>query len=111
MVSNERYIDFLKAVITCINNGDYFSVKELSNLELEKMAKKCKSAQIDINKIKIFNKINRNKEKPLKEWKSEDLEKIIIIYSKYIISKIKDADNIEQLKKEVITFEEFIKSI
>ena len=42
MISNEKYIDFLKSVISCISNGDYYSVKELSNLELERMEKKIK---------------------------------------------------------------------
>lgn len=43
MVRDEDYIDFLKLVVSCISNGDYFSAKELSNLELEKMKKKTKN--------------------------------------------------------------------
>lgn len=46
MVKDEDYIDFLKLIVSCISHGDYFSAKELSNLELEKMRQK----------------INRNKE-------------------------------------------------
>ena len=42
MVSDERYSNFLKSVISCIDHGDYYSVKELSNLELERMEKKRK---------------------------------------------------------------------
>ena len=46
MVKDEEYIDFLKMIIACVSQGDYYSVKELSNLELEKM----------YNKIKLKNK-------------------------------------------------------
>ncbi len=42
MVRDEDYIDFLKLIVSCISNGDYFSAKELSNLELEKMKQKVK---------------------------------------------------------------------
>lgn len=42
MVRDEDYIDFLKKIISCISHGDYFSAKELSNLELEKMEQKVK---------------------------------------------------------------------
>lgn len=45
MVKDEEYINFLKAIISCINHGDYYSVKELSNLELEKMQKKIKNCK------------------------------------------------------------------
>jgi len=43
MVRDEDYIDFLKLIVSCISNGDYFSAKELSNLELEKMKEKTKN--------------------------------------------------------------------
>ena len=48
MLDQERYINFLKQIISCINYGDYYSVKELSQLELEKIENEIKS----INKIK-----------------------------------------------------------
>ncbi len=37
MVKDEKYMAFLKQVIACISHGDYYSVKELSQLELERM--------------------------------------------------------------------------
>ncbi len=43
MVRDEDYIDFLKLIVSCISYGDYYSVKELSNLELEKMKHKTKN--------------------------------------------------------------------
>lgn len=42
MIKDEDYISFLKSIISCINHGDYYSVKEISNLELEKINKKIK---------------------------------------------------------------------
>ena len=43
MINDETYIQFLKRIISCINHGDYYSVKELSQLELEKMEKEIKT--------------------------------------------------------------------
>ena len=40
MIKDEEYIAFLKSIISCISHGDYYSVKELSNLELERVNKK-----------------------------------------------------------------------
>ena len=45
MVKDEKYITFLKRIIACISYGDYYSVKELSQLELEKMEKKIKEGK------------------------------------------------------------------
>ena len=42
MVDEEKYISFLKQIISCISHGDYYSVKELSQLELEKIKKEVK---------------------------------------------------------------------
>lgn len=42
MVNDEKYISFLKHIISCVSHGDYYSVKELSQLELEKMKKEVK---------------------------------------------------------------------
>ena len=50
MENEEKYIKFLKRIIACINHGDYYSVKELSQLELDNIEKKIKK-QKDCNKI------------------------------------------------------------
>lgn len=42
MIDDKKYIDFLKMIISCISYGDYYSVKELSQMELEKMEKHIK---------------------------------------------------------------------
>ena len=34
MIKNEEYIDYLKKVISCVNSGDYYSIKELSMLKI-----------------------------------------------------------------------------
>ncbi len=48
MINDEKYINFLKAIISCINHGDYYSVKELSQLELEKIEKKSEKYKDNI---------------------------------------------------------------
>ena len=52
MIKNEKYIKILKSMISCINYGDYYSVKELSNMELEEMKK---------NEKETIKKIPKNK--------------------------------------------------
>ncbi len=45
MINDEKYITFLKRIIACISYGDYYSVKELSMLELERMEKQMKNQE------------------------------------------------------------------
>ncbi len=52
MVNEESYMIFLKRIIACISHGDYYSVKELSQLELEKMEKQIKKSKNRIEKKK-----------------------------------------------------------
>lgn len=111
MVKNEDYFNFLKSIISCISHGDYYSVKELSNLKLEKMKKQEKEIQKDLKKIKKKEKIKFSKNIPLEEWNSKDLTTLVKYYSEYIIRKIEKTNNIQELQKETITIEEFIKNI
>ena len=37
MIKNEEYIELLKSIIACIENGDFYSAKELSYLKLEQL--------------------------------------------------------------------------
>ena len=60
MIKNEEYIDYLKKVIACINNGDYYSVKELSVLKLENF--KDKKAD------NLLNAINNSKNATLPKF-------------------------------------------
>ena len=43
MVNEEDYVKFLNKIISCINHGDYYSAKELSQLELDKIKKGLKN--------------------------------------------------------------------
>lgn len=43
MVNDEKYLAFLRQIISCISHGDYYSVKELSQLELERFEKESKN--------------------------------------------------------------------
>ena len=111
MVKNEEYFSFLKSIISCISHGDYYSVKELSNLKLEKMQKEEIKMQKDIKKINKKEKIKFSKDIPLEEWNSKDLTTLVKYYSEYIMKKIEKTNNIQEVQKETITIEEFIKKI
>ncbi len=52
MISEEYYLNFLKCLISCVNNGDYYSIKELSALELEKMKKNHISDEANSKNLK-----------------------------------------------------------
>jgi len=58
MISNEYYLNFLKSIIACVNNGDYYSIKELSILELEKMKKNYISDESISKSWNNFSKIS-----------------------------------------------------
>lgn len=45
MVNDEKYISFLKQIIACVSHGDYYSVKELSQLELERIEEEKKNSE------------------------------------------------------------------
>ena len=47
----EKYIKFLKQIISCINHGDYYSVKELSQLELEKVQRELEESELIEKKL------------------------------------------------------------
>lgn len=109
MVKDEEYLDFLKSIINCISNGDYYSVKELSNLKLEKMKQKEKKIKKDLKNVKKQTKLNKNI--PIEEWNNKDLITLLQNYSKYIIKKIEHTKNIKELQEETISIEEFIQKI
>ncbi len=54
MVNDEKYITFLKRIIACVSHGDYYSVKELSQLELEKMEEYMKNNKKDNKNVEFF---------------------------------------------------------
>jgi len=109
MVKDEEYFDFLKSIINCISNGDYYSAKELSNLKLEKIKQKEEKVEKDLKKIKNQTKFNKNI--PIEEWNSKDLIFLVKNYSKYVTKKIEETQNIKDLQEETISIEEFIQKI
>ena len=108
MIKNEKYIRILKSMISCINQGDYYSIKELSNLELQKMKEDEEKNKKDIKKFRNNKKIRKNKEKPLENWTSEELKTLIENYSQFVLNKIEGTNNIKQLQNQTISIQEFI---
>lgn len=64
MIEDERYITFLKRVIACISYGDYYSVKELSQLELEKMEGQSEERKKKNRRYENFCKLQNAKKDP-----------------------------------------------
>lgn len=78
MVKDKRYLDFLERIIVCINHADYESVKELSNLELEKLKGNKQKGK------KIIDFVRKTKIKK-EELPKEELLELIESYSEYIL--------------------------
>lgn len=98
MVKNEKYVGLLKSMIACVNHGDYYSIKELSNLELENWKKEEQKVKKEIKNMKFS--FGECKDKPLEEWKKNELINLIKNYSYYVMNKV---------QTELISIEEFIK--
>ena len=109
MIKNEDYKKILKMMVSCVSHGDYYSIKELSNLELEVMKLNEKNIKKEINRYtkKLKNKIYTNKD----ELDKEDLAQLFNLYSTYILEKIEEARSLSELQLHSITFEEFIKQL
>lgn len=108
MIKNEKYLQVLKSITVCISNGDYYSAKELSNLELDRMRETDKVIDKDIKKSE---KIGKSKKDILKKYSEYNMEEGILKYSNYITKKIENAKDLQELKKETISFEEFMKKV
>ena len=108
MIKNEEYIKILKSMISCVNQGDYYSIKELSNLELQKIKKDEDKIKKEVRKLKSNRKIKKNKEKPLECWANEELKLLIENYSQFMLKKIESTNNIKQLQNQAISIQEFI---
>ena len=74
MIKNEDYVLLLRSIISCINNGDYYSIKELSHLKLE---------QIKEDEIKIKKQI-----KFLQQAFSYKIKYTLILYYRGKIRRI-----------------------
>lgn len=104
MIKNDQYCKFLRNIITCISYGDYYSVKELACLELEKMK------MLNDNNVYVIKKLKYDKKqmKNLKLLTEKELRKIILLYSSFIQNKVNTSTDLECLRNELITIEEFI---
>lgn len=111
MVKNEKYIKILKSMIACVSHGDYGSVKELSNLELEKMEKRENEVKKQIKAIKINKNLKHNKKIPLENWTNEELRELMECYSQFMLQQIEKTNNLNQLQKEAISIQEFIEKM
>ena len=100
MIKNEEYKKILKMIEACVSHGDYYSVKELSNLELEVMNLKEKNTKKEVQKYTNKGKLDK-----------ESLMELANLYSKYILEKIENAKSLSELQSQAISFEEFIKQI
>lgn len=111
MVKNEEYVNLLKSMIACVNHGDYYAVKELSNLKLENILKDEEKINQNIHELKNILKIEKCKNKPLEEWNHKQLMCLVKVYSQYMLENISKTNNLKQLQVEAISIDEFIKKI
>lgn len=104
MIKNEQYTNFLKSIISCVSHGDYYSIKELSQLELEKMNKIEEE-----NKKNMKKKIRFNMNNQISMLEKEELIKLIQSYSIHTKKQIEKSISLEILKREFLTIEEYLR--
>ena len=103
MVKNEEYIDYLKKVISCVSNGDYYSIKELSVLKLDTLNEETEIMKKNLHK---FVEKNIYKEK-LKNLEKQEFINIVNLYIDYLFDEIKEYEGV----KKIASIEEFIQEI
>ena len=111
MVKNEDYTNLLKKMISCISYGDYYSVKELSKLQLDNIKQVNTKIEKVVSKLNTTKELNECKEKPLEEWTNNQLVTLLNMYSNYILKKIEKTDSIKELQIMTVSIDEFIRSI
>ena len=109
MIKNEDYVLLLRSMISCINNGDYYSIKELSHLKLEQIKEDERKIKKQIkNQTKKINMKNMRNTK-IEDLKKEEIVIILRLYSQYILRTIENINSIEELQDATISIEEFMK--
>ncbi len=103
MIRNEEYIDYLKKVIACVSNGDYYSVKELSVLKLDTLNEETMSMKKNLHK---FAEKNIDK-KEFKDLEKQQFLNIVNLYIEYLLNEIKESREI----KKIASIEEFIREM
>lgn len=103
MIKNEEYIDYLKKVISCVNNGDYYSIKELSVLKLDTL-----NEETSLMKKKLHKYVKTNVyRKELKNLEKKELLHIVNLYMEYLFNEIKEKKEV----KEIASIEDFIQEM
>lgn len=103
MIRNDEYMDYLQKIISCISNGDYYSVKELSILQLNNLKKDTKMME---QELKEYVKINKCK-KEIKKLNDCRQTYLLNKYVDYLNNIIKDEKNF----KEIASIEEFMQEL
>ena len=96
-------MDYLQKVISCISNGVYSSVKELSILQLNNLKKDTKMME---QELKEYVKINKCK-KEIKKLNDCRQTYLFNKYVDYLNNIIKDEKNF----KEIASIEEFMQEL
>ena len=102
MIKNEQYTQFFFFIISCINNNDYYSIKELAMLEMEKMQKDNRVNQKNIKKLKL--------KKHMKKFKRHINVKQYVamnLYITFLLDTISKAKDLTELKRQMISLYEF----
>ena len=103
MIKNEEYINYLKKIISCVNNGDYYSIKELSILNLNKLKEQTSLMEKELDKYMETNIRKRE----LRNLKEEELLYVVNLYTEYIFDEIKENKGL----KKIASIEEFIQEM
>ena len=103
MINNEEYIDYLKKVISCVNNGDYYSIKELSVLKLDALNEETVTMKKKLHKF-AENNICK---KELNNLERQEFVYIVNLYRKYLLNEIKESKEV----KKIASIEEFIREM
>lgn len=103
MIKNEEYVDYLKKVISCVNNGDYYTIKELSILKLDILNEETKEMKKNLRKYakkNICKKESGNMEE-------QEVLYIMNLYIDYLSNEMKECKGV----REIASIEEFIQEM
>ena len=103
MIKNEEYIDYLKKVIACVSNGDYYTIKELSVLKLDTLNEETEEMKKNLHKFVEKNICK----KELKNLEKQEFLYIVNLYIDYLFNEIKERKGV----KEIASIEEFIQEM
>ena len=103
MIRNEEYIYYLKKVISCVNNGDYYSIKELSILKLDTLKEETEVMKKNLSKY-VGSNICKKESKTIEK---KEVIYIVNLYIEYILNEIRKNKEVG----EIASIEEFIQKM